>query len=88
MFRAMNKNKMKQDNRLYKIEIREVDKGKKRIKIHYKSLSEDTDEWRDYCSLFDLEGFHCLHLLYLNFIIVNFESIFRSSFPSVQQLCL
>ena len=43
MFRAMNKNKMKQDNRLYKIEIREVDKGKKRIKIHYKSLSERTN---------------------------------------------
>ena len=29
----------------------------------------------------------CLHLLYLNFIIVNFELIFRSSFPSIQQLC-
>ena len=58
MFRAMNKNKMRKNNRLYKIEIREVDKGKKRIKIHYKSLSEDADEWRDYGSLFDLEGFH------------------------------
>ena len=43
MFRAMNKNKMRQDNRLYKIEIREVDKRKKRIKIHYKSVSEDTN---------------------------------------------
>ena len=43
VFKAMNKNKMKQDNRLYKIEIREADKGKKRIKIHYKSLSEHTN---------------------------------------------
>ena len=29
----------------------------------------------------------CLHLLHLNFIIVNFELIFRSGFPSIQQLC-
>ena len=58
MFKAKNKNKMRKDNRPYKIEIREVDEGKKRIKIHYKSFSEDTDEWRDYVSLFDLEGFH------------------------------
>ena len=43
---------------MYEIEIREVDKEKKRIKIHYKGFSEDTDEWRDYGSLFDLEGFH------------------------------
>ena len=28
----------------------------------------------------------CLHLLHLNFIIVNFELIFRSGFPSIQQL--
>ena len=27
------------------------------IKIHDKGFSEDTDEWRDYGSLFDLEGF-------------------------------
>ena len=48
MFKAKNKNKMRKDNRLYKIEICEVDKGKKRTKIHHKSFSEDTDEWRDY----------------------------------------
>ena len=49
---------MRKDNQLYEIEIREVDKEKKRIKIHYKGFREDTDEWRDYGSLFDLEGFH------------------------------
>ena len=43
---------------MYEIEIREVDKEKKRIKIHYKGFREDRDEWRDYGSLFDLEGFH------------------------------
>ena len=47
-FKAKNKNKMREDNQLYEIEIREVDKG----------FSEDRDEWRDYGSLFDLEGFH------------------------------
>ena len=31
---------MRKDNQLYKTEIREVDKEKKRIKIHYKSFSE------------------------------------------------
>ena len=49
---------MRKDNQLYEIEICEVDKEKKRIKIHYKGFSEDTDEWRDCGSLFDLEGFH------------------------------
>ena len=58
VFKAKNKNKMRKDNQLYEIEIREVDKEKKRIKIHYKGFSEDRDEWRDYGSLFDLEGFH------------------------------
>ena len=58
MFKAKNKNKMRKDNQLYEIEIREVDKEKKRIKIHYKGFREDRDEWRDYGSLFDLEGFH------------------------------
>ena len=29
---------------MYETEIREVDKEKKRIKIHYKGFSEDTDE--------------------------------------------
>ena len=49
---------MRKDNQLYEVEIREVDKEKKRIKIHYKGFSEDRDEWPDYGSLFDLEGFH------------------------------
>ena len=48
---------MRKDNQLYEIEIREVDKEKKRIKIHYKGFSEERDVWRDYGSLFDLEGF-------------------------------
>ena len=44
MFKAENKNKMRKDNQLYEIEIREVDKEKKRIKIHYKGFREDRDE--------------------------------------------
>ena len=51
MFKAKNKNKMRQDNQLCEIEIREVDNEKKRIKIHYKGFREDTDEWRDYGSV-------------------------------------
>ena len=43
---------------MQEIEIREVDKEKKRIKTHYKGFSEDTDEWCDNGSLFDPEGFH------------------------------
>ena len=69
---------MRKDNELCEIEIREVDNEKKRIKIHYKGFSEDTDEWRDYGSLFDLERFRT---------VVNLELIFRSGFPSIQQLC-
>ena len=49
---------MRKDNQLYEIEIREVDKEKKRIKIHYKGFSEERAVWRDYGSLFDLEGFY------------------------------
>ena len=41
---------MRKDNQLYEIKIREFDKEKKRIK--------DTDQCRDYGSLFDLERFH------------------------------
>ena len=37
------KNKMRKGNHLYEIEVREVDKEMKRIKIHYKGVSEDTD---------------------------------------------
>ena len=33
MFKAKNKNKMRKDNQLCEIEIREVDNEKKRIKI-------------------------------------------------------
>ena len=42
MFKAKNKNKMRKDNQLCEIEIREVDNitdnEKKRIKIHYKGF--------------------------------------------------
>ena len=86
MFKAKNENKMRKDNRLYKIEIREVDKGKKRTKIHYKRFSEDTDDWRDYGSLFDLEGFHTVsshsvpQLHYSKFLIdISVQSSIRST---------
>ena len=35
---------MRKGNHVYEIEVREVDKEKKRIKIHYKGFSEDTDQ--------------------------------------------
>ena len=35
---------MKKGNHLYEIEVREVDKEKKRINIHHKGFSEDTDQ--------------------------------------------
>jgi len=38
---------MRKDNHLYEIEVREVDKERKRIKIHYKGFSEDTDQMSD-----------------------------------------
>ena len=79
----MNKNKMKQDNRLYKIEIREVDKGKKRIKIHYKSLSERTNRW-----VASLWFFIWLRRISPCAFTFCTSISFRSSFPSVQQLCL
>ena len=37
------KNKMRKGNHLYEIEVREVDKENKRIKIQYKGFSEDKD---------------------------------------------
>ena len=43
---------MRKDNQLYEIKIREFKKEKKKIK--------DTDQWRDYGSLFDFEGFHTM----------------------------
>ena len=39
VFKTKNEKKMRKDNRLYEIEIREMDKEKKRIKIHYKGFS-------------------------------------------------
>ena len=35
---------MRKGNHLYEIEVRAVDKEKKRIKIHNKGFSEDTDQ--------------------------------------------
>ena len=90
MFKAKNKNKMRKDNQLYEIEIREVDKEKKRIKIHYKGFSEDTDQMSGVTMVLYLTSKDftlCLHLLHLKFITVNFELIFRSGFPSIQQFC-
>ena len=67
---------MRKGNHLYEIEVRELDKEKKRIKIHYKGFSEDTDQMSGVTMVLYLTSKDftlCLHLLYLNFIIVNFE---------------
>ena len=65
---------MRKDNQLYETEVREVNKEKKRIKIHYKGFPEDTDKWRDYgddlfpfvrldkVPFFDLEGFYIVSI--------------------------
>ena len=81
---------MRKGNQLYENEILEVDKEKKRIKIHYKGFSEDTDQMSGVTMVLYLTSKDftlCLHLLHRNFIRVNFELIFRSGFTSVQQLC-
>ena len=42
------KKEMRKYNQLYEIEIRGVDKEKKRVKIaDYRGFPKDTDEWRD-----------------------------------------
>ena len=33
---------------MYEVEIEEVDKEKKKVKIHFKGYGHDTDEWLDY----------------------------------------
>ena len=81
---------MRKGNHLYEIEVREFGKEKKRIKIHYKGFSEDTDQMSVVTMVLYLTSKDftlCLRLLHRNFIRVNFELIFRSRFPSVQQLC-
>ena len=81
---------MRKGNPLYEIEVREVDKEKKRIKIHYKGFSEGTDQMSSVTMVLYLTSKDftlCLHILHRNFIRVNNELIFRSGFPSVQQLC-
>ena len=42
------KAKCSKDNKLYEVEIVEVDKEKKKVKIHFKGYGHETDEWRDY----------------------------------------
>ena len=85
------------------IEIREVDKekGRKGSKFTTKVFSKIQINgvtmamicfhlWWDLikCPFLTSKDFTlCLHFLHFNFIIVNFKLIFRSSFPSVQQLC-
>ena len=81
---------MRKGNHLYEIEVREFDKEKKRIKIHYKGFSEDTDQMSGVTMVLYLTSKDftlCFHLRHRNFIRVNFELIFRSRFPSLQQLC-
>ena len=81
---------MRKGNHLYEIEVRAVDKEKKRIKIHNKGFSEDTDQMSGVTMVLYLTSKDFtlwLHLLHCNFIRVTFDLIFRSGFPSVQQLC-
>lgn len=42
--------KMKKDNNLYEIEVKEVDQERKLVRIHYKGYSPKFDEWRPYDS--------------------------------------
>ena len=86
VFTAKNKNKLRKDNQLCEIEIREVDNEKKRIKIHYKGFSEDTDEWRDYgrrisrCSKFriDISVRFSIHSTTLQVIFLPCSHVFKS----------
>ena len=87
MFKAKNKNKMRNDNQLYEIEIREI-KRRKGAKSTRKVLAKIEMSGVTMVPYLTSKDFTlCLHLLHLNFIIVNFELIFRSGFPSIQQLC-
>ena len=42
------KKKLKKDNNLYDIEVTEVDKEKKCIKIYFVGYGNEFDEWRDF----------------------------------------
>ena len=62
---------MRKGNHLYEIEVREFDKEKKRIKIHYKGFSEDTDQMSGVNMVLYLTSKDftlCLHLLHRNLI--------------------
>ena len=66
---------MRKGNHLYEIGVRELDKEKKRIKIHYKGFSEDTDQMSGVTMVLYLTPTDftlCLHLLHRNFNRVNF----------------
>ena len=79
---------MRKDNQLYEIEIREVDKEKKGSKFTTKVLAKVQMSGVTMVLYLTSKDFTlCLHLLHLKFITVNFELIFRSGFPSIQQLC-
>ena len=78
---------MRNDNQLYEIEIREI-KRRKGAKSTRKVLAKIEMSGVTMVPYLTSKDFTlCLHLLHLNFIIVNFELIFRSGFPSIQQLC-
>jgi hypothetical protein len=48
---VVKKEKTEKDNNLYEVEIKEVDKGKKRLKIYFVAwFSDQYDEWRDFDS--------------------------------------
>ena len=42
------KKRPKKDNNLYEVEIKEVDRQNKRIRIHFKGYDARFDEWRPY----------------------------------------
>ena len=46
-YKKKKRNKSAWDNKLYEIEIVEIDKQKKKVKNHCKGYSEEPDEWRD-----------------------------------------
>ena len=66
------KKKPKIDKNLYEVEINEVDKQRKRLKLHFVGYSEEFDEWRD----FDSEGSY--------FPFVRLENIYVPGEESLQ----
>ena len=45
---AKRAKKQKKDNKYYEVEVKDVDREKHLVRIHYKAYSEKYDEWRSY----------------------------------------